>query len=135
MCGNKGEERLEKIKIIKIILRLILGIVFVCSSIPKILSPSDFAVILYGYSIFPIYLINIIAIVFPFIELISGLSLIFMINYKPSLVIINFFIFFFIIIIGFNLLRGHQFDCGCFAVGDPNHVSAAGQLLVRDFIL
>ena len=135
MSGHKGGVRLKKIKIIKNILRLTLGIIFVCSSIPKILSPSDFAVILYGYSIFPIYLINIIAIVFPFIELISGLSLILMINYRPSLIIINSLIFLFIIIIGFNLLRGHEFDCGCFAVGNPNHVSAAGQLLVRDFIL
>lgn len=135
MSGHKGEVKLKMIKIIKIILRLTLGIVFVCASIPKILSPSDFAAILYGYSIFPIYVINILAIVFPFIELISGLSLIFLLNYRPSLIIINSLIFLFIIIISFNLLRGHEFDCGCFAVGDPNHVSAAGQLLVRNFIL
>jgi putative oxidoreductase len=117
------------------VLRLSLGIVFVYSSVPKILNPSDFATILYGYSIFPLVLINLIAIVFPFIELISGLSLIFGVYFRSTLIIINFLIIFFIVIISFNLLRGHEFNCGCFAVGDPDQVSAAGQLLIRDFVL
>ncbi|MCK5097381.1 MAG: DoxX family membrane protein [Desulfobacteraceae bacterium] len=126
---------MKKIKIIQFVSRCILGIVFICASIPKILNPSDFAIILYGYSIFPLSLINIIAILFPFIELICGLSLILGLYYRPSLIIINSIISFFIIIISFNLLRGHEFNCGCFAVGDPSHVSAAGQLLVRNILL
>ncbi len=122
-------------KIIKIALRLFLGIVFVYASKDKILNPSDFATILYGYSLFPLFSINIIAIVFPFIELVTGFSLIFGIYPKSALIIINFLISFFIIIISFNLLRGHEFNCGCFALGDPSDVSAAGQLLVRNLIL
>ncbi len=135
MNGSKGGGKLEKTKIIEFALRLSFGIVFICASIPKILSPSDFAVILYGYSIFPIHFINIIAIVFPFVELVCGLSLILGVCFKPSLIVLNFSILIFIIIISFNLIRGHEFDCGCFAVGDPTHVSAAGQLLVRDLVL
>lgn len=126
---------MKKIEKLKIVFRIILGVIFVAASIPKILSPSDFATILYGYALFPLSLINIIAIAFPFIELVTGLSLLLGIYPKSSLIIINLSLSFFIIIISFNLLRGHEFDCGCFAVGDPSHVSAAGQLLVRDLIL
>ncbi len=126
---------MKKIKIIKIILKLILGIIFIYASKDKILNPSEFAIILYGYSLFPLFSINIIAIVFPFIELVAGVSLVFGIYSKPALIIINFFIICFIAIIAFNLLRGHEFNCGCFAVGEPDNASAAGQLLIRNFIL
>ena len=136
MSGSKRDIQLKKIKkITKIVLRVSLGIIFVYASKDKILNPSDFATILYGYSIFPLFSINIIAIVFPFIELVTGVALIFGIYSKPALIIINFLISFFIIIISFNLLRGHEFNCGCFAVGDQNNISAAGQLLIRNLIL
>jgi len=126
---------LKKAKIIQIVLRLVLGSVFVYASVDKILNPAAFAKILYGYSLFPLFSINFIAIFFPFIELVSGVSLIFGIYSKSALVIINSLILFFIIIISFNFLRGHEFNCGCFALGDPSHVSSAGQLLIRNFIL
>ncbi len=112
-----------------------LGIIFIYASKDKILNPSEFAIVLYGYSLFPLFSINIIAIVFPFIELVTGLSLVFGIYSKPALIILNCCISFFIIIISFNILRGHEFNCGCFAVGDTGTVSAAGQLLIRNFIL
>lgn len=126
---------MKKTEKLRVFFRIILGVVFVSASIPKILNPSDFAAILYGYSLFPLSLINILAIVFPFIEFVTGFFLIFGIYPKSALIIFNFLISFFIIIISYNLLRDHEFDCGCFAVGDPSHVTAAGQLLVRNFVL
>ena len=55
--------------------RWILGITFIYASYYKILSPTDFAKMVYGYNLFPEVLINLIAIVLPFVELISGLCL------------------------------------------------------------
>ncbi len=126
---------MQRIKYINAAIRCIIGIVFVYASIDKIIDPAGFATILYGYSVFPLALINIIAIIFPFIELVAGLCLIFKIFPESALIIINFFISVFIIIIGFNLLRGHEFNCGCFSVGDSGSASSAGQLLFRDLIL
>jgi len=135
MNGRMEEEKLKNNRTLYFILRCILGGTFIYASIPKILNPDGFAMILYGYSVFPIYIINLIAIIFPFIELFSGLLLILGFFYRPAIIIINSSILFFIIIISFNLIRGHEFNCGCFAVGNPSTISAAGQLLVRDLIL
>ncbi len=119
----------------KMVLRIALGIVFIYASADKILNPSSFAKIIYGYDIFPLLLINIIAITVPFIELVTGLFLIFKIYQKPALLIINFFLSFFIIILSYNLLRGHEFDCGCFTVVGTGHIYTTGQFIIRDLIL
>ena len=61
---------------IELLVRWFLGVIFVYASHYKILAPADFAKIVYGYDLFPGELINLIAIIVPFIELIVGLALI-----------------------------------------------------------
>jgi len=55
---------------------VILVTIFVFASYNKILAPADFAKIIYGYDLFPPVLINLIAIIVPFLEFIAGLALI-----------------------------------------------------------
>lgn len=40
----------------------------------------------------------------------------------------------FIIALSINLMRGHEFDCGCFSFGEQGYTSSAVQLLIRDII-
>jgi len=98
------------------------------------MDPEHFAKIIYGYYLFPGYAINLIAIVLPFFELFSGLSLIFGIYPRSAALIINGMLLAFIIAISINLARGHQFDCGCFSFDDTGYTYSALQLLVRDVI-
>lgn len=116
-------------------IRLVLGVTFIYASWHKIADPAGFAKILYGYDIFPGFMINILAITIPFIELVSGFSLIFGFFSRSALLIINGLLLGFIVLIGFNLLRGHQFDCGCFEFSGQGKTAASVFLLIRDGLL
>jgi putative oxidoreductase len=100
---------------IEIVLRWSLGITFIYASYYKIMSPMDFAEIVYGYNLFPEVLINLIAIILPFVELISGLCLLLGIYPRSAAFIINGLLAAFIFILTINLIRGYEFDCGCFS--------------------
>jgi len=112
---------------LEIAFRWILGITFIYASYYKIMSPADFAKMVYGYSLFPDVLINLIAIFLPFVELISGLSLILGIYPRSAALIINGLLLAFILILTINIIRGYEFDCGCFSTaksGSPKMMVA-----------
>lgn len=121
--------------ILLFVIKLTLGVTFIYSSYHKIADPAQFAKILYGYAMFPGASINILAITVPFVELIAGVTLILGMFQRSALLIINGLLLVFILMIGFNLLRGHQFDCGCFAFSNQPHTLSNIYLLIRDFLL
>ena len=73
---------------IELAARWILGLTFIYASSYKIISPADFARIVYGYALFPE--------------------------------------------IQINLIRGHEFDCGCFSAAQSKNPGASGMMLIRD---
>jgi len=117
---------------LELAIRWFLGITFIYASYHKIAAPAHFAKIIYGYYLFPDFLINIIAIVLPFLELIAGLALILGIYPRSAAIMINLMLLGFIVALSINLVRGQQFDCGCFSFGEAGYTYTAGQLLVRD---
>lgn len=116
-------------------LRLFLGCTFIFSSWHKIVSPDQFATIVYGYGVFPHQIINVLAIVVPFVELVCGITLITGLFKRSGLLLINAMLVAFILLISFNLIRGHEFDCGCFSLGETKGVWSSIWLLVRDFVM
>ncbi len=119
---------------IELAARWILGFTFIYASFHKIISPADFAKIVYGYDLFPEILINLIAIIIPFQELIAGLALIVGIYPRSAAVIINTLLLAFITVLAINLIRGNEFDCGCFSAGQSGYPSSPGVTLIRDVI-
>ena len=119
---------------IELVGRWVLGITFIYACTNKILAPDYFAKIVYGYYLFPDFSINLIAIVLPFLELFSGVALLLGVYPRSAALIANGMIFAFIIALSINLIRGQEFDCGCFSFGEPGYTSSAGQLLIRDII-
>jgi putative oxidoreductase len=120
---------------IEVAARWILGVTFVYASYNKILSPAVFAKIIYGYDLFPAVLINLIAIIVPFLELFSGLALIVGIYPRSATLIINGMLLAFIISLSINLIRGHEFNCGCFSIYSSGQGTFTGLLIFRDFVL
>ena len=116
-------------------LRLFIGCTFIFASWHKIVSPDQFATILYGYAVFPRQFINVLAIVMPFVELVCGISLITGLLKRSSLLLINAMLIGFVFLISFNLIRGHGFDCGCFSLGDSKGTWSSVWLLVRDLVM
>ena len=119
---------------IELAARWILGLTFIYASYYKILAPADFAKIVYGYDLFPNQAINLIAIILPFIELITGLALILGFYPRSAALIINGMLVAFIIVLAINLIRGHEFDCGCFSAKETGGFSSTESTLVRDII-
>ncbi len=115
--------------------RSILGLTFIYASYPKIGAPAELAKILYGYGLFPGMLINLIAITLPFFELVSGVALVAGIYPRSASFIINSMLVLFMIALSINLIRGHEFDCGCFSSEQIGYTSSAGLELGRDIIL
>lgn len=128
-------KRLTPMDWMEIILSLIVGATFVAASIHKIMAPAEFARIIYGYDVFPGVIINFMAITVPFLELFGGLFLILRIFFRPALLIINLMLTGFIIVISYNLMRGHRFDCGCFSYADTTSIESTVYLLIRDALL
>jgi putative oxidoreductase len=114
--------------------RWILGLTFIYASFHKIVSPAEFAKIVYGYDLFPAVFINLIAIIVPFLELVTGLALVIGFYPRSAAIIINTLLLAYIIVVAINFIRGHEFDCGCFASGQSGYVSSTEIALVRNII-
>ena len=131
---NNNPKTLFENQWVELSLRWFLGVTFLYASYHKILEPSHFAKIIYGYYLFPDYSINMIAILLPFLELYSGMFLVFGIYPRSSTFIVNSMLVVFIIAVSINLIRGQKFDCGCFSFSEPGHASSTGWLLVRNIV-
>lgn len=94
--------------------RIILGVIFVYASIDKILNPLAFARIIHHYRLAPPDLINIIAIVMPWIEFCAGILLIIGIKIRSSALIIDLMLIFFGVVLTITAIKGINVACGCF---------------------
>jgi len=101
--------------------QIALGAIFVAAAIPKIVDPPSFAHMIYNYRILPGGLVNISAIILPWIEIAAGLALILGVWTRAARNLIVAMLVAFIVAIAFNLMRDNAIDCGCF------DVSAAGK--------
>jgi len=100
--------------------QIALGIFFVAAALPKIVDPPSFAHMVYNYRIVPGALINAMALIMPWIELLSGLALILGIWKDAARTIIAALLVVFITAITINLMRNNVIDCGCFDVSAAN---------------
>ena len=123
---------------VEILARWILGFTFIYASYHKILEPAEFARIIYGYDLFPAAIINLSAIIVPFVELTAGIFLILGIFPRSAVLTINAMLVVFIVLLSINLIRGHAFDCGCFALqlsrNEPSKVSVIARDIVFLFV-
>ena len=112
-------------------IRLILGVIFLIASADKIYHPAAFAQAIYNYQILPGNLINITAILLPWLEVLLGLFLIIGLWLPGTVTLTNVVLITFFGALVFNVARGLDVHCGCFstsAKGDP----ATAWYLIRD---
>jgi uncharacterized membrane protein YphA (DoxX/SURF4 family) len=100
--------------------QIALGLIFVAAALPKIVDPPSFAHMIYNYKLVPWALINPMALIMPWIELLCGLALILGIWKGTARTIIGILLLTFIAAISINLARGNAIDCGCFNVSAAN---------------
>lgn len=95
--------------------RFVLGALFITASIDKVAHPAAFAAIIHNYQILPDNLINISAIVLPWLEGLLGLCIIAGLWLPGTVVLANLLLFVFFSALVFNLARGLNIHCGCFS--------------------
>jgi putative oxidoreductase len=96
--------------------QIALGAIFVVAALPKVFDPPSFAHMIYNYRLVPGAAVNAFALVMPWVELLAGLALILGVWPREAAALAGLLLLVFIAAIGFNLVRGHAVDCGCFDV-------------------
>ncbi len=96
-------------------MRLFLGAVFIYASYDKILHPQAFSQAVYNYRILPDALVNVTALVLPWLELILGLCLAAGFWLPGATTISTGLLMVFIGALVFNRMRGLDISCGCFS--------------------
>lgn len=102
--------------------RIILGSIFLYASFDKILHPQAFAEAIYNYQILPDSMINLTALVLPWMEALLGTCLLAGVWMPGASVISTGLLGIFIGALIFNQARGIDIHCGCFSTessGDP----------------
>jgi uncharacterized membrane protein YphA (DoxX/SURF4 family) len=110
-------EQLTKVidnPIVNLALRLLVGSVFVIAGIGKIIDPKHFATEIWNYHLIPMSMVNISALVLPWLELICGLLLISGVKLKANSIIIGGLLLVFILAGISAIARGLEINCGCF---------------------
>ena len=121
---------------VTLISRLILGTVFIIASIEKISDPEGFAGSIQAYELMPISIINLLAIVLPWIELVCGLFLVGGILVRANAIVLSGMLIVFMAGISTAMARGLNIDCGCFGsahatpVGWPRFIEDGGLLVL-----
>lgn len=117
------------------IFRLALGLVFAYAAVEKIIDPAAFAQTIDNYRLFPAFSIGPLAIVLPWLEMITALAVLIGGPWKrPAAFILAILLISFMLAVGFNLARGLDFQCGCFGSADGGR-RAGLTLLIQDALL
>lgn len=114
--------------------RWMLGIIFIYASYDKILHPAAFAKAVYNYQILPDMLINLTALILPWMELLLGFFLIAGIWLAGATALVNLLLIIFSTAIFFNLARGLNIHCGCFSTAESGDPITIGTVL-RDSLM
>jgi uncharacterized membrane protein YphA (DoxX/SURF4 family) len=102
--------------------RIYLALVFVISGLEKINDFSSFAQSIENYRILPIYFVNIIAIIIPWLEVVAGAFLLLGIYIKENSIIILLLLSIFTLGVLSAVFRNLDIDCGCHSTSNGQKV-------------
>lgn len=122
-------------KYLQIALRVILGIIFIYASAGKLFRAEDFAKAILRYEFLPIYFVNIMAIVMPWVEFITGILLILGIYKKASSMLASISLVVFLIALTSAFARGLDISCGCFSLEETSTKDDIVYRIIQDIFM
>jgi putative oxidoreductase len=97
--------------------RVLIGGMYIVASFYKIIEPVSFAKSIWQYHMVPGSLINLMALILPWLEVLIGLAIIFGLAYRGAIWWANLLLMVFIVALTATIVRGIDIDCGCFKAG------------------
>ncbi len=117
--------------VLGLLLRAYVGGVFIYASMYKINYPGEFAETIASYQLVPFWVVNLMALVMPWAELVSGILMVLGVRTKSAAAAIGGMLVMFSLVILITLLRGIPIGCGCFtSVEEPLGWGTLGRDLV-----
>lgn len=116
-----------------LVFRLFLGGVFLYSGATKIIDPGGFALSVYHYQLLPDVLVNPMAIILPWVEVVCGAALILRWWVGGASLVVTGLLLVFLTALVITLVRGLDISCGCFSSTGEGKIS--WWYLLRDFSL
>lgn len=118
--------------------QFVLAAFFVVAGFAKIADPPGFAHEIHNYGIVPGVAVNAMALVLPWLEVVTGLGLFFGIARRTAARILGILLLVFVVALGINLARGKPVDCGCFGLSrvqktDAERLNDMKVVILRDF--
>ncbi len=114
-----------------VVARLVLAVTFIFACIHKIGNPFDFALQVATYQILPLSLINIQAVILPWLELTAAVLLVVGLWTRPAALVTCGMNVMFIVAIALALNADLQLQCGCFASAEAGSEMDTN-LILRD---
>jgi putative oxidoreductase len=114
--------------------RAALAVAFIWACIHKIANPYDFAMQVATYQILPLEIVNLQAIVLPWVELATGVLLVLGLWTRPAALVTCGMNLMFIVAIAMALDADLHLQCGCFSSAEAGH-EMSPELVVRDSAL
>jgi uncharacterized membrane protein YphA (DoxX/SURF4 family) len=112
--------------------RLYLGIIFLLACWHKILEPAAFALDIATYQILPLGLVNLQAIVLPWVELAAGLLLLLGFRTRAAALLVAGMMVMFTVAISITVAKGLDMSCGCFASQGAAEDPISWRTIARD---
>ena len=112
--------------------RLYLGWVFIYACLHKIAHPGVFALDIATYNMLPLSLINLMAIILPYLELVAGAMLIVGFRVKAGALLVSAMMVIFVIAVSYALYQGLDTSCGCFASQAMEDDPIGAHTILRD---
>ncbi len=122
-------------KYVVITLRVLLGLIFIYSSVGKLFNSAEFAKAILRYDFLPIYFVNLLAIVLPWLEFVVGLLLIAGIYKKASSFLAGASLVMFLIALISAVARGLDISCGCFSLEESSSKGDIMYRIIQDFFM
>jgi len=117
-------------KVLGILARVALGVIFLVAAWGKIADPASLAKIIHNYNILPDVLINPAALVLPWVEVVIGVCLVTGYACRGASLFATVLLIVFIAAMAYAYFRGYNTQCGCFTTKADEPISPVS--LVRD---
>jgi uncharacterized membrane protein YphA (DoxX/SURF4 family) len=115
------------------LVRIFCGLTFLVASVDKLGEPALFAEAIENYHIVPRLFVPLAAVVVPWLEFLTGLSLCFGWRWRSAALVYVALLMAYSVGLAVNLLRGVEMSCGCFSLA--NTAPATWLTVFRDLLL